>query len=130
MRIENQSRELILIFHSEKVDDKRARGYVESLPTLVVRTLDLANESITEVQLAQLADKLEVDIEGLIDPVYDKRPKDLKAKHELNELDRQKMLTFIRHNPILLSTPILIMGDRAYKYSSDYQLTRGYHTRD
>ena len=114
----NASRELMLIFHSEKVDDKRARGYVESLPTLAIATLDLATESITETELAQLADKLEVNIEDLIDPLYDNRPNASRASHDLNQRDKQKILTLIRHNPILLTTPILIMGKRAYKYGS------------
>ena len=32
--IENEPRELTLIYHSEKTDDKKARAYVESFPTL------------------------------------------------------------------------------------------------
>ena len=56
--LDNQAREITLIYHSEKTDDKKARGYVESLPDVTIKTLDLAREAITETQLAQLADKI------------------------------------------------------------------------
>jgi arsenate reductase-like glutaredoxin family protein len=124
--IENQPGELTLIYHSEKTDDKKARGYVESLPTLAIKTLDLARESITETQLAQLADKLEVDIPDLIDPTFDDRKNTAQNKEGLKEIDRTEILTLIKHNPKLLITPILIIGDRAYKYGSGYQLIKEY----
>lgn len=126
--IENQPRELTLIYHSGKSDDKKARGYVESLPTLAIKTLDLAKESITETQLAQLADKLEVDIPNLIDPTYDERENTTKNKEGLKQIDREEVLTLIKQNPKLLNTPILIIGDRAYKYGSAYQLIKEYQS--
>jgi arsenate reductase-like glutaredoxin family protein len=124
--IDNQPRELTLIYHSEKSDDKKARGYVESLPTLAIKTLDLAKEQITETQLAQLADKLEIGIKDLIDPTFDERENTENNKEGLKEMDKQEMLTYIKQNPKLLSTPILIIGDRAFKYGSAYELIKGY----
>lgn len=122
--IENEPRELTLIYHSEKTDDKKARGYVESLPTLAIKTLDLAKESITETQLAQLADKMEVSVQNLIDTTYDERENTPQNKDGLKEMDTTEILTFIKHNPKLLATPILIIGDRAYKYESAYHLIK------
>jgi arsenate reductase (glutaredoxin) len=126
--IDNQPRELTLIYHSEKSDDKKARGYVESLPTLAIKTLDLAKEPITETQLAQLADKLEMKIEDLVDPTFDERSNTKENKQGIKEMDRQEMLTYIKHNPKLLSTPILIIGDRAFKYGSAYELIKEYQS--
>ena len=126
--IDNQPRELTLIYHSEKSDDKKARGYVESLPTLAIKTLDLAKESITETQLAQLADKLEIKIEDLVDPTFDERSNTEENKGGLKRMNRQEMLTYIKHNPKLLSTPILIIGDRAFKYGSAYELIKEYQS--
>lgn len=124
--IENQPRELTLIYHSEKSDDKKARGYVESLPTLAIKTLDLAKESLTETQLVQLADKLDLRIEELIDTSYDDRENTTQNKEGLKALDANSALTLIKHNPKLLITPILIIGSRAYKYGSAYQLIKEY----
>ena len=122
--IENQPREVTLIYHSEKTDDKKARGYVESLPTVAVKTLDLAREPITETQLAQLADKIEIPIEELIDVSYDERPDTDRNKAGLKQMVKTAILTMIKHNPKLLSTPILVIGDRAYKYGSAYHLIK------
>jgi len=122
--IENQPRELTLIYHSEKTDDKKARGYVESLPTVAIKTLDLAKEPITETQLAQLADKIEIPIEDLIDVTYDERSITDRKEAGLKQMDKTEILTMIKHNPKLLSTPILIIGDRAYKYGTAYHLIK------
>lgn len=122
--IENQPREVTLIYHSEKTDDKKARGYVESLPTVAVKTLDLARDPITETQLAQLADKIEIPIEELIDVSYDERPNTDQNKAGLKQMGKTEILTMIKHNPKLLSTPILVIGDRAYKYGSAYHLIK------
>ena len=40
---------------------------------LAIKTLDLAREKITETQLAQIADKMQVPIEELVDITYDDR---------------------------------------------------------
>jgi arsenate reductase len=122
--IDNQARELTLIYHSEKTDDKKARGYVQSLPNLAIKTLDLAREPITETQLAQLADKIEIPIEELIDITYDERDNTEDNKAGLKKMDPTEILTMIKQNPKLLCTPILIIGDRAYKYGSAYHLIK------
>jgi arsenate reductase-like glutaredoxin family protein len=120
--IENQPRELTLIYHSEKSDDKKARGYVESL-RLAIKTLDLAKESLTETQLAQLADKMELPIKNLIDATY-YDGSSTEDKEGLKKMDTTQLLTFIKHNPKILHTPILIIGDRAYKYGTGYHLIK------
>lgn len=122
--IDNQTRELTLIYHSEKTDDKKARGYVQSLPDVTIKTLDLAREPITETQLAQLADKIEIPIEELIDITYDERADTEDNKEGLKKMEPTEILTMIKQNPKLLSTPILIIGDRAYKYGSAYHLIK------
>jgi arsenate reductase-like glutaredoxin family protein len=124
--IENEPRELTLIYHSEKPDDKKARGYVESLPSVAIKTLDLARESITETQLAQLADKLGEPIASLIDPTYDDRENTSENKEGLRQMDTTELLIVIKQNPKLLDTPIVIIGDRAYKLGSGYYLIKQY----
>lgn len=124
--IENEPRELTLIYHSEKSDDKKARGYVESLPSVAIKTLDLAKESLTETQLAQIADKIGEPVASLIDPTYDDRENTAENKEGLREMDTTQLLTYIKQNPKLLSTPIVIIGERAYKLGSGYYLIKQY----
>ena len=84
--IENEPRELTLIYHSGKTDDKKARAYVESFPRLAIKTLDLAKEKITETQLARIADKMQMTIEELVDITYDDRSAAARenGKHQTN----------------------------------------------
>jgi len=116
--IENEATELTLIFNSDKHDDKKARGYVEALRGFKIKTIDLAIESITETQLAEVADKLNMGIEDLLDPTYD----DHISVHTegLKMMDRQSLLTLMTHDPKLISTPIAIIGKHAYKFGSGY----------
>jgi arsenate reductase-like glutaredoxin family protein len=124
--IENESRELTLIYHSEKTDDKKARGYVESFPATAVKTLDVARETITETQLAQIADKMQVPIAELVDITYDDRSNTSQNKEGLKEMDKTQLLVLIKHNPKLLATPIIILGDKAYKYGTGYHLIKDF----
>ena len=124
--IENKPRELTLIYHSEKTDDKKARAYVESLPTLAIKTLDLAREKVTETQLAQIADKMQLPIDELVDITYDDRSTAARQTGNIKQMDSGELLILIRHNPKLIATPILIIGDKAYKYATSYHLINEY----
>jgi arsenate reductase-like glutaredoxin family protein len=118
--IENQPREITLIYNSEKTDDKKARGYVESLPGYAIKTLDLAKDSLTETQIAQIAIKMKENIEDLLDPTYDDHIS--VHKEGLKLMSRSEMLTLMANEPKLISTPILIIGNRAFRYGSAYEL--------
>lgn len=124
--IENESRELTLIYHSEKTDDKKARGYVESFPSITVKTLDLAREKLTETQLAQIADKMQAPVSELVDITYDDRPNTTENKEGLKEMDKTQLLILIKQNPKLLATPIIILGNKAYKYGTGYHLIKDF----
>jgi len=120
--IHNEPGELTLIYNSEKSDDKKARGYVESLKGFTVKTIDLSHEKITETQLAEIADKLNVGIEDLLDPTYDDHIS--VHKEGLKLMDRQSLLTLMVHDPKLISTPIAIIGKHAYKFGSGYSFIK------
>jgi arsenate reductase-like glutaredoxin family protein len=124
--IENEPRELTLIYHSEKTDDKKARAYVESFPSLTIKTLDLARENVTETQLAQIADKMQLPIEELVDITYDDRSTEVRQTENVKQMDSADLLILIRHNPKLLATPILIVGNKAYRYATAYHLIHAY----
>lgn len=116
--IHNETAELTLIYNSDKHDDKKARGYVESLQGFKIRTIDLATESITETQLAEIADKLNVPIEDMLDPTFDDHIS--VHKEGLKLMDRQSLLTLMTHDRKLISTPIAIIGKHAYTFGSGY----------
>ena len=68
--IENQPNELTLIYHSDKAEDKKALAFIESITNYKVKTLDLKRESLTETQLAEIAGKMDMKIEQLVDFTY------------------------------------------------------------
>ena len=122
--IDNQPGELTLLYNSEKPDDKKARGYVESLPSVVIKTLDLSRESITETQLAQVANKLGISIPDMIDPTYDDSGSSDTKVNDLQAMQSQELLKLMANNTRLLATPIIILGDKAYRFGSSYELIK------
>lgn len=116
--IENQPNEITLIFHSDKPEDKKTRAYVETLEGYAIKTLDLKRETITETQLAEVADKLGVPIDELVNEQYSDQVKMTSVKG-MREQDALKLLA---HDPILIATPILIIGKHAYQFESSYDL--------
>jgi arsenate reductase-like glutaredoxin family protein len=119
--IDNQPNELTLIYHSDKPDDKKARAFVEAITDYVVKTLDLKRESLTETQLAEIADKMDVRIEMLVDSSYRDhfQKKDAESIHDVSDTD---LLTLLAKVPILIKTPITIIGKKAYQYASANEL--------
>lgn len=115
--IENQPNELTLIYHSDKGDDKKARAFVESVTEYKVKTLDLKKYSITETQLAEIADKMGVKIEMLFDPTYQDRFQSQKPL-VADAVTDSDLLAILAHEQILIKTPIAIIGKKAYQYDS------------
>ena len=115
--IENQPNELTLIYHSDKGDDKKARAFIESVTEYKVKTLDLKKDSITETQLAEIADKMGVKIEMLFDHTYQDR---FQAQKPLNAnaVTDSDLLAILSHEQVLIKTPIVIIGKKAYQYDS------------
>jgi arsenate reductase-like glutaredoxin family protein len=119
--IENEPNELTLIYHSDKDQDKKARAFVETITHYKVKTLDLKKESLTETQLAEIANKMGTTIRNLADPSYADRLES-KDVNTINEVYDNDLLTILTHEPILINTPIAIIGKRAYSYASAYDL--------
>jgi arsenate reductase-like glutaredoxin family protein len=115
--IENQPNELTLIYHSDKPDDKKARAFIESVNDYKVKTLDLKKDSLTETQLAEIADKMSVKIEMLFDPTYKDRfhSKGPLTTHSVTDSD---LLAILSYEQILIKTPIVIIGKKAWQYDS------------
>lgn len=116
--IENQPNEITLIFHSDKPEDRKTRAYVETIEGYAIKTLDLKREGITETQLAEVANKLGTAIDDLVDAEYSDRVK-IGSVKGLREQDTLKLLS---NEPILVATPILIIGSHAYQFESSYDL--------
>lgn len=112
--IENKPNELTLIYHSDKSEDRKTRAYVETFEGYAIKTLDLKRERLSETQLAEIADKLDGTISDLIDKTY----ADPKMKESVVDIRAQDALKLLANDPILINTPILIIGKHAYQFDS------------
>ncbi len=119
--IENQPNEITLIFHSDKEVDKKMRAFVETISTFKIKTLDLKREALTPTQLAEIANKMKVEIKDLLDELYMDTIKG-ETKEGEESMSANDRLTLISKNFLLLKTPILIIGKDAYHYKSAYKI--------
>jgi arsenate reductase-like glutaredoxin family protein len=121
--IENQENELTLIYHSDKAEDKKMLAYVEVLGKYKTKSLNLKRQALTETQLAEIADKMALPITDLLDGSYiDQTP--LKNMHQSSMMSKADLLTMLSKNPLLLATPIIIVGAKAYKHKSAFEMIK------
>lgn len=119
--ISNEKNETMLIYHSDKSDDKKAVGYVASLNGFVFRTWDLKTDPITKTQLAELATQMNKAVAELIDISYHK---DFGDGESLKKMHEDDILTLVANDPIQLKTPILIIDDQVIQCPSSYSLIK------
>lgn len=121
--IENQENELTLIYHSDKMEDKKMLAFVEVMEKYKTKNLNLKRQSLTETQLAEIADKMELPIADLLDESYiDRAPVANLLQSKM--MSAGDILTLLSKNPLLLATPIIIIGHRAYKYKSAFEIIK------
>lgn len=120
--MESQSNEMTFIYRSDKADDNKIKVFVESLPGYVIRFVDVVRESLSESQLTDLARKMKVHIEDLVDPAFDHH---ISVHNQgLRILDRKEILSFMATDPRLIQTPLVVIGNKASKFSNAYKLFR------
>jgi arsenate reductase-like glutaredoxin family protein len=114
------SNELTFIYSSAKEDDNKIKAFVESLPGYVVKMVDVVRESLSESQLTELANKMRVHIEDMVDPRYDHH---ITVHSEgLKIMDRKEMLSLMAQDPKILHTPVVVIGNKASKFANAYKL--------
>ncbi len=111
---------LTLIYNSDKAEDVRIRSSVEAIPGNDIKIIDLKRTSITEDQIATLADKLNVNIEDLLDPNYDDH---ISVHNEgLTMASRSELLSLMAREPKLICGPIFFSKDIAYRYTPGFDV--------
>jgi arsenate reductase-like glutaredoxin family protein len=106
---ENNLNEITLIFNSDKDDDQKTKTFVDAMENVSITYVDLKSQRLTQDQLSEIIEMLEVDLADLFDPTYADRSK-------ITSLDAA--LKLLTKNPLLLATPIIIIGDYAYQFES------------
>lgn len=112
--------EIKLIYNSSRVEEKRAVGYAEALKDHKLLTIDVRKEHITETQLAELANKLGVPIDELVN----KNAELFKDEYADKDLEDEELLKVLSQNPDMLKTPIALMDQRAFFVTSSYDFVK------
>ncbi len=105
--IATSDRQITLFYNSKSVRAKQTLAYTEA-EGLVVQKIDILATPPTGTQLAEIAGRLELKIEDLVNqdhPSYNSQ----FEHHDFSDDDWIKM---IRHNPEILKQPIALRGDK------------------
>jgi arsenate reductase len=101
--------EILLIYNSEKLSDRKALGYAKSVKGYTVKERDIARDALTETQLKEVANRLGVSPEALID-----RESDVyQDKYKSADVSENDLLIALKNEPELLRTPIALYADHS-----------------
>jgi len=104
--IATSDRQITLFYSSKSIRAKKTLAYAkaEGLP---IQEIDIIKSKLTGTQIAELADRLNINISDLVNqehPSYKKR----FEPHNFSDRDWIKM---IQHNPEIMKQPIALRGD-------------------
>ncbi len=106
--IATSKRQITLFYNINSIRAKKTLAFARA-KGFPIQEINLLKVKLTGTQIAEIADKLNLDIKDLINqehPAYSS----LYKPHDLDENDWIKM---IRHHPEILKQPIALRGDRA-----------------
>ena len=118
--MEIAQKEILFIYNSNDLQDRQALAYAKSLPDYKIKELDLQKESLTETQVKQIADLLEIEPVLLID----QNSQIYQQSYSSAELTSNGALKAMASEPVLIKTPIAIYNDRAVPIRSPYHLVK------
>lgn len=120
--IDKQPREITLLYNSDKASDLKAKTFMQTLPSYHIKSVDLKNNPFSESDIVSLATKLKVNIEDLLDPAYDDHIR--VHKEGLTLMNRSELIAVMTLDSKIISTPIVMAGNAAYKYGDANDLKK------
>ena len=105
--IATSNRQITMFYSSDSIRAKKALAYAkaEGLP---IQEIDILKSTLTGTQIAELADRLNIEIKDLINqehPAYNEK----FLHHKLSGRDWIKL---IQHNPEIMKQPIVLHEDK------------------
>jgi len=101
--------EILLIYNSNQLKDRKALVYAKSFQNHSVKEFDVQNNSLTESQLRQLSKRLDIDPVKLVDT---QSTKYLRYFSD-SDLSSKGTLKVLKKNPRMIKTPIAIYANGA-----------------
>ncbi|WP_298369399.1 hypothetical protein [uncultured Lutibacter sp.] len=105
--IATSERQITLFYNSKSVRAKKALAYAKS-EGLPIQEIDILKTTLTGTQIAELADRLHIEIKDLVNqehPSYSS-----KFKHY--EFSSEDWIKMIKHNPSIMKQPIALRGEK------------------
>ncbi len=112
--------ELILFYNSNDPQDRAILGYAKSVKDHVVKEIDVQTFTFTKTQLKLISHMLDTPLEELVD----KKSKTYLQNYKEANLTEEGLLTALRQNSDLLTTPIALYNDQGEVISSSYDLIK------
>ena len=109
--------EILLIYNSEKQQDRKTKGYAGSLGDHRLNERDVLRDHLTETQIAEIAQDLKVRLTDLVDKNSDLYLKELKNRSFSDE----ELTKLMAKNPELIKTPIAYYGSKVFFVDSTYE---------
>lgn len=114
MSLALNSNEYLLIFNSKDLQDREAAGYLRTLRSISINEKDVSKDMLTETQLAEAANLLDVDVSELLTI-------DGSSNHDFSTNEIVKLL---RNEPTLLKTPFILSKERSFFVDSPLNLIK------
>ena len=115
-----EAREILLIYDENLVRDRKALALAQSLAHYRLRSWNIRKERLSEKQIAELAQSLQISIKQLVarkSAIY-------KERYQHCDLDEHDWLTALKENPDLLRTPIILFESVAKILDSGFDLIK------
>jgi arsenate reductase len=116
MEIEIMENEMLFIYNSNSMEDKVALGYVKPTTKYKVKEFNVSQETFTELQLKEIADRLEVEPKDLMDT----KSSIYKDKYATTNLSQQDDLVALKNEPDLMRTPIALYQNEGQLVDTKY----------
>lgn len=107
--------EYLFIYNSNKLEDKTAKAYALSIKAVSINERDIHKDHLTEQQIAEVAQLLQVEISELYDA------KELASYEKLSDADLIKLLS---NDPSKMKTPIILSKEKSFFVESSYELIK------
>jgi len=111
---------MLFIYNSNSAQDKVALGYVKPTTEYKVKEFNIRQETLTELQLKEIADRLNVQPKDLMDT----KSSIYKDKYANANLSQQDILIALKHEPDLMRTPIALYNNVARFVDSKYEFIK------
>lgn len=111
-----QNNEILLFYNSEKQQDRKTKGYADSLKDHVLNEKDVMNGILTKTQLAEIAKDMNVEVSDLVDKNSEYYMQNLKN----SSFSEDELTTLMVKHPEIIKTPIAYMGSKVFFVGSAY----------